>query len=86
MLTEWCDTWQMEINVGKTKHLEFSSALIPSHNTYTINDTRIVFLHSTLGEMYQAKKLRTGEILVELNTEQQYRTHLAPVGSRPTGA
>lgn len=45
-LAEWCDTWQMEINVGKTKHLEFSSALIPSHNTYTINDSRIESVQS----------------------------------------
>lgn len=40
-LAEWCDSWQMKINVGKTKHLLFSSASNPSHNTYSINNTQI---------------------------------------------
>lgn len=38
-LAEWCGLWQMEINIGKTKHIRFSSGTILPPPTYAVNDT-----------------------------------------------
>lgn len=37
-LSKWCDTWQMGINLEKTKYVRFSCALDRPLNRYTIND------------------------------------------------
>lgn len=35
-LTDWCDTWQMEINIAKTKHVKFASIPRPTSDQYAI--------------------------------------------------
>lgn len=40
-LTEWCNTWQMEINISKTKHVQFASTIRQNANQYKIRGANI---------------------------------------------